>query len=104
MYDQGLGVPKDNVKAITLYKLAAEHDHIKAQSKLGELYIKTGDSPDVREKGIEWLKKAIEEHDSADAKNSLAYAYEKGLGVKQDYSKAYQWYKEAADVDGCRTV
>ena len=40
MYDQGLGVPKDNVKAITLYKLAAEHDHIKAQSKLGEIYVK----------------------------------------------------------------
>lgn len=99
MYDQGLGVPKDNVKAITLYKLAAEHDHIKAQSKLGEIYVKTGNSPDVREEGIEWLKKAIEEHDSADAKNSLAYAYENGLGVKQDYGKAYQWYKEAADVD-----
>ncbi len=99
MYDEGLGVPQDNLKAITLYKLAAEHDHIKAQSKLGELYVKKGDTENMREEGIQWLKKAIEEHDSADAKNSLAYAYEKGLGVQQDYKKAYQWYKEAADVD-----
>ncbi len=99
MYDEGIGVPKDGVKAITLYKLAAEHDHVRAQSKLGDIYVRTGKDKSLREEGIDWLKKAIDEHDSPEAKNYLAYAYENGLGVEKDYKKAYQWYKEAADVD-----
>ncbi len=33
------------------------------------------------------------------AQNRLGYMYKKGLGVKQDYKKAFEWYQKSAEQD-----
>ncbi len=98
LYENGIGVKVDYRRAMELYRLAASHDHIGAESKLGQLYLTKGDSTQTEE-GIQWLNKAIVEGDDAEAKTFLAYAYSQGIGVKKNYDKAYYWYREAADVD-----
>lgn len=98
MYENGIGVKQDYQRAMNIYRLAALHDHVGAESKLGELYVTHGDANQKAE-GIKWLNKAIEEHDDAMAKTYLAYAYKEGFGVNQNFNQAYKWYREAADVD-----
>lgn len=98
LYENGIGVPKDYKKAITLYKLAAKHDHVKSKSKLGELYVLYGNDKE-KEQGVRILNEAISKYDSPEAKTFLGYAYSKGYGVNQNFDKAYYWYKAAADVD-----
>jgi|SRR5574344_78704 TPR repeat protein len=98
LYENGIGVKQDYTRAMSLYKLAAEHDHIKSKTKLGELYIVHG-SEKQKKDGVEILKQTIDQNNSAEAKTFLGYAYNKGLGVNQDFDQAYYWYKAAADVD-----
>lgn len=97
-YENGIGVEPDYRRAMALYRLAALHDHNEAESKLGQLYVLRGNEQEKKE-GVEWLNKAIQDSDNADAKTYLAYAYSKGIGVKQSDEKAFFWYQEAADVD-----
>lgn len=98
MYENGIGVKQDYQRAMNIYRLAALHDHVGAESKLGELYVMHGNEKQKKE-GVKWLNKAIEEHDDAEAKTYLAYAYKHGFGVNQNFNQAYKWYREAADVD-----
>ena len=42
-----------------------------------------------------WMK--IAEQGSAEGQNNVAYLYERGLGVKQDFKKAQSWYLLAAE-------
>ncbi len=41
--------------------------------------------------------KALAEQGDSFYQNYLGYYYEDGIGVRQDYSKAFYWFKKAAD-------
>jgi TPR repeat protein len=98
LYDNGLGVPKDQAKAAFWYRNAAEQGDTYAQSRLGQMYIMGGDTI-TRDTGIGlmWLKKAADQGD-ASVQNFLGNLYSDGMwGVRRDEDQAAAWYRKAAD-------
>ena len=45
-----------------------------------------------------WFEKAIEKGNNGNGNNWLGWMYENGKGVPQDYEKAVELYKKAADT------
>ncbi|HEU4686329.1 MAG TPA: tetratricopeptide repeat protein [Nitrospira sp.] len=59
LYDQGLGVPKNDAQAFHWYSRAAEHGHVKAQYNLGLMYMNgQGMTPDLV-RAYYWLSLAV---------------------------------------------
>ena len=75
MYDEGEGVPEDNVKAIEWYQKAAEQGYADAQVNLGVMYDQGEGVPEDNVKAIEWFEKAAEQGD-ADAQHNLGVMYD----------------------------
>ncbi len=93
----------DAKSAVNWYRKAATQNHIAATYELGQL-LKTG-AKDVsadQDESQRLLGIAASELDvhaqkgSAEAQNSLASMYEKGLGVKKNIQLAARWYDSAA--------
>ena len=60
MYEEGVGVKQDNVKAVKWYRRAAEQGNAKAQSMLGAAYL-FGEGVQVNKSlAKEWLGKACD--------------------------------------------
>lgn len=79
------------------YEEAAGLGYDKAQYMIGLMYVLgKGGTVDV-EKGLKWLK-ASAEQGGADALKIIAYLYEKGLGVHQNYDEALRYYYQAANL------
>jgi TPR repeat protein len=89
--------PKDPVKAVEWYRIAAESGYAIAQTDLAELYER---EPAVRnlEEALHWYRKAAETYGPAMA--GLAHLYATGTGVPQDYDEAAKWYRKAVERDG----
>ena len=71
-----------------------------AQRKAGELYVqglRAQQAGDV-EKAYHYFLQSATESD-ARAYDCLAECYQKGLGVKKDAKKAFDWYEKAAKED-----
>ena len=94
LYRDGVGVEKDEAKAIDLFKQAAELGAVDAQSEYGRLlYFKE----ENRKDGFEWLKKASE-NDSQSARFLLACIYFDGdENIKPDQKFAVSEFKALAD-------
>jgi uncharacterized protein len=89
--------PKDPVKAVEWYRIAAEAGYAMAQTELGELYQR---EPAVQnlEEALHWYRKAAETYGPGMA--DLAHLYATGTGVPQDYAEAAKWYRKAVEQDG----
>jgi len=97
-YENGIGIEKDEEKAVEWYTKAAEQDVAEAQYRLGYCYENgTGIEKD-EEKAVEWYTKAAEQ-DVAEAQCCLGYCYENGIGIEKDEEKAVEWYTKAAKQD-----
>lgn len=95
MYDNGIGIPEDDVKATAWYKRAADAGFTPALRELAMAYIE-GEGVAVNPtKGIGLLKDAAASGD-ADAEYSLGKLYREGQVVSKDYSEAMKWYLTAA--------
>lgn len=71
MYFSGVGVPKDESKALEWWTRAAAQGHPKAQYNLGMMYSSGGDGvPKDAAKAAQWYQKAAEQGD-ADAQRKL---------------------------------
>ena len=91
MYDDGLGVVRDDAEAVKWYRSAAKAGHAEARYNLGWMYdYGEGVEQDYRE-AIKWYRRAAEAK-HARAQNNLGWMYDKARGVKQDYRRAYMWY------------
>lgn len=97
----------DFEKAVELYeKIIANHDvhSTFAMRELSDLYeskLEECDEDDLeyeelKTKTFEWLKKAADSGDSF-SQHSLGSAYKYGDYCEQDYSKALEYYKKAAE-------
>ena len=95
MYERGMYVEQDYVKAREWYNKSIKSGSAKAIAQLGFLY----------ERGMGLTKdldKAIFLYNDAIAKGSpyanskLAYLYQTAQGVERDYEKSYQLYKKAS--------
>ncbi len=72
-YMNGIGVDRDEDKAVEWLKKAAVQNHVQAQYNLGIYYAKFSDTEAVR-LAVKWLKEAVK-HDYADAQFNLAQLY-----------------------------
>jgi len=90
-YESGDGVRENPVKAVALYRKAADQGHAAAQYSLGRMYAAgSGVRQDYAE-ALRWFQKAAAQN-YALAQNRIGVMYERGQGVAQDSVEAYKWY------------
>jgi uncharacterized protein len=83
MYEQGVGVGKDEKEAVVWYGKAASQGHAAAQFNLGVLY-ENGRGADIDfAKANEWYRKASVQGDAL-AIGNLGMLYVRGQGVKEN--------------------
>jgi TPR repeat protein len=95
MYAYGIGVPKDVVEGVRLYRRAAELDYAPAQYNLA-IYYETGRGikKDTVE-AIRWYLKAAE-LGFAEAQYTLGMYYRDGTFVEKDLFEATYWMEKAS--------
>jgi TPR repeat protein len=96
VYQNGYGVPKDGMKALALFELAAEQNDSDAQFELALIYSEGKLVKQDLKKSYELTYKAAKKGLSS-AQFNLAVMYANGTGVDQDDFKASRWYKNAAN-------
>ena len=103
MYGYGLGVQKDDVKAVKWSRMAysklrllADQGDAVAQYCLGNMYMEgRGVGKDYVE-AVRWYGKAAEQGNPFGYYN-LGWMYQNGYGVDKDYVEAVRWYGKAAE-------
>jgi eukaryotic-like serine/threonine-protein kinase len=97
-YAQGENpVPRDDIKAVSLYRQAANQGFARAETNLGDMYLYgRGGLEQSYSDAVSWYLKAAQQ-DWPDAQYRLGYLYEKGLGTDKDPAHAVQLYQSAAD-------
>jgi len=94
-YDEGFGVERSDIPAVSWHLKAAEQGYPPAQNHLGSCY-QNGDG--VRQddaEAVQWYRRAAEQG-YATAQANLGWCYDTGSGVAQDEAEATKWYREAA--------
>ncbi|MDE6437420.1 MAG: sel1 repeat family protein, partial [Muribaculaceae bacterium] len=96
-YENGVVLPFDRDRALTLYMHSAESGYAPAQTNLGILYYKGSlrlvKSPEM---AFEWFCRAAEGGDDAAMFNLYKCFYD-GIGTEQDKDAAAIWLKNSAD-------
>ncbi|MCJ1311054.1 ERAD-associated protein [Agyrium rufum] len=92
MHLHGLGVPKNPLKAASLFKAAAEQDRAVAQVALGKLFLDQGDLPTA----MQFFEMAIR-HGEIEAFYYLAEISNKGVGRERSCGIATAYYKVIAE-------
>ena len=95
-YHAGLGVAKDEGKALQWYRAAAEGGHAGAQFRLGGMY-KSGKGVEADlAQAVKWIGLAAEGGDDV-AQYAFAGMIEAGDGVPKDIEEAVKWHRRAAE-------
>jgi len=97
LYHNGLGVPRDYIKACYLFEEAANignpFDVYNFEKKpIGDISVR----PDLAE-SLEWFREAAGQ-DNAGAQFCLAVAYFRGLMVEKDQGQVIYWLEKAATL------
>ena len=96
IYQHGYGVPKDGLKALEFFELAAQQSDSDAQFELALIYTEgilvQQDLPKAYQLTLKAAKKGL-----ASAQFNVAVMLANGTGVSQDDFKASRWYQTAAD-------
>jgi hypothetical protein len=95
LYENGQGVPQDDIEAAKWYRKAANQGDASAQYKLGGLYWRGKGVPRDGELAFAWYLKAAEQG-YADAQNTVGVMYLTGRGIAQNDATAIEWFKKAA--------
>lgn len=121
MYYEGQGVKKDYSEALKWFRKAADQGDAVNQVNLGWMYENGQGVRQNNATALKWYRKAAAQGD-AEAKRRIralsqssaqkskgaghtagqyeydqGWKYEHGNGVRQDYSKAWEWYRKAAE-------
>jgi TPR repeat protein len=94
MYEKGIDVPQDKLKAAEWYRKAAEKGLVPAQFRLGSLYYHGQGVPKDLKQAAEWYTKAAEKGYTP-AQTALGNMYLTGEGVSKDSAKAAYWHKKS---------
>ena len=94
MYQNGLGVVRNELLAMKWMVAAAKQDFPLAQHGLGFMYMEGDCVAKNGEKAVLWFKKAAEQG-LAGSQTTLAMMYETGNGVEKDMEEARSWYRKA---------
>lgn len=95
LYENGFGLPRDNVKAFDLYQRAAGRGIAEAQFSLAQMYLEGRGTVKSDRQGFEYTRRAAEKGLAA-AQYNVAVMYQKGDVTTQSYAKAAVWYEDAA--------
>jgi serine/threonine-protein kinase len=93
------GLPRDDVKAVELYRNAANQGLPKAETNLGDMFFygRGGLSKSYLD-ALSWYLKAAQQ-EWPDAQFRLGIMYERGLGTEKDVQRAVKYYRAAASHD-----
>jgi len=94
MYQNGLGVVRNELLAMKWMIAAANQDFPLAQHGLGFMYMEGDCVAKNGAKAVEWFRKAAEQG-MAGSQTTLAMMYETGNGVTRDTEEAKKWYRLA---------
>lgn len=96
-YETGIGVDKDEGKAVEWYRKAAENGDGKAMREMASFYRYgiLGVEKNLSE-AIGWYRKAAEDGDAV-SQYKLAQCYWRGIGIAQSDSGAIDWLKKASE-------
>ena len=98
MYQHGLGVDRDYLKAVKLYLAASQQGSVAATNNLGAMYeAGLGVRQDFT-KAFELYAKAAHQGDPV-AQSNLGFMYAHGQGVPRDLRIAAQWYQLSSKQD-----
>jgi cell division septation protein DedD len=95
LYENGQGVPQDDIEAAKWYRKAANQGDASAQYKLGGLYWQGKGVPRNGEEALKWYRQAADQG-YADAQNTVGVMYWTGRGTAQDDATAMEWFRKAA--------
>ena len=109
MYDNGWGVPQDDVKAMRWYRYAVDYgNHAGAQASLGEMYEKGDGVPQDNILAYVWYylaadnghEKAIKDRDRVESRLSPAQIAEAqyNLGLEYRGEESEKWFRLAAEA------
>ncbi len=93
-----LGVEQDISVAMGWFKKAAMQGNAKAMINLARCFITVG----IPDEAVKWLEKACEAGDGV-AFGMLSELYMDGLGIEQDFNKAFALAKQGADLGDARS-
>ena len=96
MYDNGEGLPQDDVEAVSWYRFAAEQGFAMAQFSLGRMYAKGRGVLQDDAEAVRWYRLAAEQGD-ARGQLHLGLMYANGRGVAQNDAEAVWWCRLAAE-------
>jgi TPR repeat protein len=91
----GIGMERDDKKAVEWFLKAAKLGNANAQNMLGACYQEGRGVAQDAKKSFEWYEKAAKLGNS-NAQNTLGSCYQQGRGVAQDAKKSFEWYEKAA--------
>ncbi len=103
MYQNGLGVVRNELLAMKWMVAAANQDFPLAQHGLGFMYMEGDCVAKNGEKAVLWFSRAAEQG-MAGSQTTLAMMYETGNGVDQDLDEARKWYRLAGFSDDEMTL
>jgi TPR repeat protein len=97
-FDEGFGVERNQVHAISWHIKAAEQGYPLAQNHLGSCYLNGDGVSKDRAEAVQWYRKAAEQG-YAMAQSNLAWCLDTGTGVDVDETEAVKWHRKAAQQD-----
>jgi len=95
-YDEGFGVERNEIRAVSWHLKAAEQGYPAAQNHLGSCYQNGDTVPQDDEEAAQWYLRAAEQGHAGGQAN-LGWCYDTGTGVAQDEAEAVKWYRKAAE-------
>jgi TPR repeat protein len=95
LYEAGQGVPRDEAKAMQLYREAAQKHHPGGAYNLAVMYEFGRGGPQDQTEAAKWYAKAADAGEPL-AQFNLGQRYMFGIGVSNDPIEAYKWLTLAA--------
>jgi len=100
MYESGVGVATDVVKAAAWYKKAADLGSAPAALSLGQLYARGQGVKRSNRLALQWIRKSAQA-ENKNAMELLGQSYENGwLGLAPNLAEAKKWYAKAKKAKG----
>ncbi len=97
-YLQGIGVEKNEQKAVEYLTRASDLGNAKAQVALGYLYLRGAGVEKDETIAMKLFRRAAEQGER-DAQYNTGLAYVRGIGTEKDLPEAFMWFTKAALQD-----
>lgn len=97
MYDEGIGVEKNESEAFSYYHKAADMGNVDASAFIGWCYAEGRGTGQDYKKAVAYYEKGAVGGNSF-AQSKLAWCYEYGRGVEEDKVKAFEYFLKAAEA------